>query len=326
MKAVFYYILIVSLFSCAQKTDTKIAAVASKQNAAEGSYKWTKLTDSAAFPKSYNFQIFTVKDTVWVMHPAGIWYSTDGKNWMRSSLSNIIKNNAFLDYVWFKDALYCIGTFDGNIENYKLTSQIAKTVDFRNWQILAENSNLPKRFFYHPFVFKDKLWIIGGTDGTNNYKDVWTSDDAVHWTKIADSLSFIDENRNGMQFIVFNNYLYKLDNNVWRSEDGLNWKMVTGKISDETIFGYSPIVYDNKIWLIGCNRNGKFSSEILSSADGKNWLPEKAPWSPRGAVATCIFQNKILMTGGKYGGFLKDGKTTEFVYSNDVWAMEKNKQ
>ena len=88
-------------------------------------YKWTQLTDNAAFPKSYNFQIFSVRDTLWVLHQEGTWFSTDVNNWTKSPLTNIIKNNGFLDYAWFNNALYGLGTFDGNIDHYKLKTQVA---------------------------------------------------------------------------------------------------------------------------------------------------------------------------------------------------------
>lgn len=216
-----------------------------------------------------------------------------------------------------------MGTFDGNIEHFTVTTQIAKTINFKNWQILSANSNLPKRFFYHPFVFKNKIWVVGGTDGKVIYSDAWTSDDAVNWTKVADNLPFGNKpSWNGQQFIIFKNLLYRLDDDVWVSADGLTWDKVTDHIAREPIFGYSPIIYDGKIWLIDCNRDGVFSSEVIYSDDGKNWKAEKAPWTPRGGATTCIFKNQLVMTGGKYGGLTNNGTTTEFVYSNDVWALQ----
>ncbi len=114
-----------------------------------------------------------------------------------------------------------------------------------------------------------------------------------------------------------------LNNDVWSSDDGMDWTKATDKIANENIFGYSSIVYDNQIWLIGCNRDGVFQSQVLVSKDAKTWITKDALWSPRGAAATCVYKGKIFMTCGKYGGFAKDGRTTEFVYSNDVWTLEK---
>ena len=114
-----------------------------------------------------------------------------------------------------------------------------------------------------------------------------------------------------------------INNDVWSSADGLHWTIETkGMVPNEEIVGSSAIVYDNRIWLLGCNRNNKFKSEVLVSEDGKTWKAERAPWSPRGGIAACIYKDKIVMTGGKYGGPGIEGQT-EFVYSNDVWSFSK---
>ena len=78
----------------------------------------------------------------------------------------------------------------------------------KHWETVATESNLPKRFFYHPFVFKNKLWIIGGNDGsnsfdgTNNFSDTWNSTDGVKWIKQADNLPFGKRER--IEFVFFN--------------------------------------------------------------------------------------------------------------------------
>ena len=316
-------LIIINLFcliSCSgQSNNSSVQNIQQPLN--ETAYKWTELTKNAAFPKSYNFQLFSIRDTLWAMHHAGTWFSLDGKDWTKSPLSNILKNNAFLDYVWFKNALYSLGTFEGNIERYTLTSSIHKTADMKNWETVATESNLPKRFFYHPFVFKDKLWIIGGNDGNNTYSDIWNSLDGVKWKKQAETLPF--GKREQSQFVLFNEKIFMLNDDVWQSGDGINWTQVTGKLADGNIFGYASVVFDNKVWLLGCSRDGIFQSQVLVSKDGKVWQTQDAPWSPRGAATACIHKGKVFMTGGKYGGQTKDGQTTEFVYSNDVWTFQK---
>jgi hypothetical protein len=286
----------------------------------ETKYVWTQLTPRADFPKGYNFQLFAGGQRIWAFHSEGVWSSTDARTWRKMGLTNIVKNQAFLDYVKFRGAVYALGRFEGNIERYSQTTQIARTTDFRSWEILVRDSNLPKRFFYHPFVFQDKLWIVGGEDATGKFSDAWVSSDAVRWTKVADDLPC--GKRAGQHFVVFKDRLYMLDFDVWVSSDGLRWELLTRQIAEGDIFGYSVEVFDNEMWLVGCNRNGIFRNEVLRSSDGVTWKAERAPWSPRGGVATCVFANQIIMTGGKYGGPGIQGQT-EFVYSNDVWALKR---
>jgi hypothetical protein len=299
-----------------QQSESQLVLLSSANNSS--SYKWTELTADAAFPKGYNFQFMNIRDTIWALHAAGNWYSSDGKTWAKSILTNSINNAGFLDYVYFNNALYALGRFEGNIEKYKLTTEISRSTDMKNWTVSKE-SNLPKRFFYHPFVFQNKIWIIGGSDDKQQYADIWNSTDGINWIKQADNLPF--GKRDGSQFVFLNNKIYMLNNDVWSSADGITWKQETKEIAKgEEIFGYAAVVFDNKIWLLGCNRNGSFKSEVLVSDNGKTWSAQNAPWSPRGGIAACVYKGKIFMTGGKYGGTTDK---PDFIYSNDVWSLEK---
>ncbi len=319
MKSLFIFYLAI-LVSCLNQSNSSGQARLSNQTInSDSSYVWTKLLDSADWKKDYNFQMFSIDDTLWTFHPDGTWHSDDGKKWTKSPLPNSIHNLAFLDYVYFKGAIYGLGHFKGNIERFTFKPKIYRTTDFKNWTIISKESNLPNRFFYHPFVFENKIWIIGGEDKSTKYSDIWNSEDGVRWTKQKDNLAF--GQRSGSQIVKLKHTLYLLDNDVWSSADGLNWQKVTSEIvKDEQIFGYSAQVFENKIWLLGCNRNGQFSSQVLFSTDGKNWETQNAPWLPRGGIAATVYKDKIFMTGGKYGG---TPNHPDFRYDNDVWMLEK---
>jgi len=315
----FFFTVIITLISCSGRPSSQPVTEQHIDDHIASAYTWTKLADHGPWEKSYNFQMMSLRDTLWVFHPDGNWYSADGINWMRSLLPNAINNLAFLDYVEFDGAIYGLGYFNGNIERYTQTSVITRTTDMRSWETIANASELPQRFFYHPFVFQNKIWIIGGEDSDEQFSDIWNSPDGVHWKKEKEDLPF--GKRSNSQVVELNGKLFLLNNDVWSSTDALNWELVTEEIvPGEMIFGYAALVFDNRIWLLGCNRNGQFSSELLSSADGKTWVYEEAQWTPRGGIAATVHRNKIYMTGGKYGG---TPDAPEFIYSNDVWMMER---
>jgi hypothetical protein len=284
-------------------------------------YTWKKIFEEGPWKKNYNFQMFSRRDTIWVFHPDGNWFSTDTKNWKKSTLPNAINNLAFLDYVPFNHSIYGLGHFKGNIEKFTFKPEIYQAVDMQKWKTMATKSNLPVRFFYHPFEFKGKLWIIGGEDSKTAYADIWNSDDGIKWVKQKDHLPF--GKRSGSQFVILNNKIFMLNNDVWSSTDGLNWQKVSHEIvKGQTLFGYTALAFDNKIWLLGCTRNRQFTSQVLMSEDGKTWTGQDAPWSHRGGIAACAHQGKLYMTGGKFGG--NDISHPEFVYSNDLWVLEKH--
>lgn len=312
---------IVVFTACSNVSVPSSNAQTTGQTSPPAEYAWTKLLDEGPWPKSYNFQMFAINGELIVLHPQGTWTSVDGKIWSKSNLPNVINNQAFLDYVHFRDALYGLGYLDGNIERFTFKPEIFRTRDLKKWQTISKNSNLPRRFFYRPFVFKNKIWIIGGEDKNGKFADIWNSSDGVTWTKQKDVASF--GARSGSQIVELNGKLYLLNNDVWSSTDGLNWELVTTEIvKGEEIFGYAAIVFDQKIWLLGCNRNGQFSSQVLVSSDGKTWEGQDAPWSPRGGIAAALFKDKLYMTGGKYGG---TPNAPNFVYSNDLWTLSRRK-
>lgn len=319
MKQILPFLLMLLAACHQQPKQTPPTAAAQPAGGTDTGYVWTKVLDSAAWRKNYNFQLFGLSDTIWTFHPDGNRFSVDGAHWTKSPLPNAINNLAFLDYVYFKGAMYGLGHFEGNIDSFHFSPAIYRTHDFIRWDTIARQSNLPNRFFYHPFVFADKIWIIGGEDKNGQYADSWNSTDGIHWAKQPGQVPF--GKRSGSLIVELNHQLYLLNNDVWRSTDGLHWELVTDAIvQGQQIFGYAALVFDGKIWLLGCNRNGQFSSQVLSSSDGKNWQAHEAPWLPRGGIAATVYKNKIYITGGKYGG---TPNHPHFRYDNDVWTMEK---
>lgn len=297
-----------------------------------GDYVWQKVAASAAFPQSYNYPVFVMNGKMFAVQNGG-WLSTDGKNWTKTTLTESGLNSAYQKYVQFKDGIYALGAMQGNYLKMRLSSRIMRTVDFNTWETLAEKSNLPRRVFYGAAVFKDKIWLVGGYDGKNYYNDVWNSADGVRWKRVAEKTAWTP--RNVSRLFVFRDRLWfigggvidgeKTNNpnsgkEVWSSEDGVNWLPI--EINAPMGLGGTPIVFDDKLWLIGANRDdGNFANAVLVSEDGSAWREQSAPWSPRGGTVVWVFNGKLFMTGGKFS-YMKNGEHV-FVYSNDVWAMSR---
>ncbi len=205
-------------------------------------HSWTKVTDSAAFPGAYNFPVFVVRNQMWAFHPQGNWYSIDGKIWTKSDLPPAGLNPGYQKYIQFGDAVYALGTMTGDYTNLHLSSRLAKTIDFKRWETVAERSELPNRVFYGATVFGGRIWLLGGFDGKNYYNDVWSSSDAVHWTRVAATTAWSP--RNIRSTVVFKNRIWiigggvidgeptnnpKSNDEVWSSDDGIKWKLETDK-------------------------------------------------------------------------------------------------
>jgi hypothetical protein len=308
-------------------TEISGANFALRANAA--SYSWTEITRNAAFPESYNFPVFVEQNRMWAFHPQGIWNSADGKAWVKAALPAIRQSVYETNYVQFNHAVYALGKNQGNYLDIRFGSGVRRTVDFRTWEVLAEKSELPNRIFQGLLVFNGKIWMLGGFDGKSYHNDVWNSADGIHWTKVTENASWSP--RTISKCVVFNNRIWVIgggvidgsptnnpnsDKEIWSSADGINWTLATDKVG---LSGNSPIVFDDRLWLVGANRDGSFGRASQVTEDGIVWKEESAPWSPRGGVATWVFDGKLYMTGGKYS-VTENGKI-RFIYSNDVWRM-----
>jgi hypothetical protein len=297
-------------------------------------YVWTEAIKNAAFPQGYGFPVFVIDEKMFAFHHEAIWKSADGVTWKKIELPAVRRNAYETGYVQFNNAVYALGQNQGNyLDGIRFESIIRRTTDFKRWETLAEKSELPNRVFYGSIVFGGKIWLIGGYDGKNYYNDVWNSADGVRWTRVVERAAWSP--RNAGILVEFKNRLWMLgggvidgmknDNpnsgkEIWSSADGFNWKLETANL-ELSAFG-TPIIFDDKLWLIGANRNdGNFARSSLVTEDMVTWHEESAPWSPRGAVAVWIFGGKLFMTGGKYS-YPRNGVPV-FVYSNDVWAMSK---
>lgn len=294
-------------------------------------YEWSNVTQAADFPKGYNYPVFTFGRWMVALNN-GAWLSGDGQRWSKSELPNSGLNSAYQKYVQFNGSIYALGAMTGNYEKFSISTQILRTSDMKRWETVAETSNLPQRVFYGAVVFQNKIWIMGGYDGKRYYNDVWNSADGVNWTRVAENVAWSP--RSVGVITVFNNKLWLFGGGVidgdtsnnansykeaWISSDGISWKRTTSNFDRK--WGGTPVVFDGRLWLVGMNRGNAFASAVWMTEDGETWRELTAPWSPRGAVAAWVFDGKLYITGGK-SSHTENGEI-KFVYSNDVWAMER---
>src|SRR5215813_11687109 len=322
-------ILLVTVSNCGGGASRSAAGTTADKT--ESDYAWKKVTDHAAFPEGYNFPLFNFRNQLWVLRSEGNWFSADGHSWTRAELPPLGLRTAYQQYVQFKDAIYALGTMEGDYQNLKVGSRIMKTSnDLKRWEQVAATSELPARVFYGATVFAGKIWLMGGFDGKNYFNDVWSSSDAVKWQRVTEKTPWTP--RSNPSVFVFQDRIWLLaggiidgpiSEEVWSTTDGINWKRENEEMASRPVFGGSVVIYDDKIWMVGLNRNNEFLSAVMVSDDGVNWREKSAPWSPRGGVATCVFGDKLFMTGGKYS--ITENGQIKFIYSNDVWYLSRAK-
>ncbi|KAB1160807.1 hypothetical protein F7018_02725 [Tenacibaculum aiptasiae] len=150
------------------------------------------------------------------------------------------------------------------------------------------SSTLPARNGAEIITFKGEYWFMGGEEPflrSNNtyFNDIWKSNDGVNWTKVIDNAPW--QGRSDFNLLTFNNKLWIIGgknnnnditewlNDIWQSDDGINWTQVAKHGPWETRESMSVSVHNNKMYLIGGHSltNWHLYQDIWESSNGKNW-------------------------------------------------------
>jgi hypothetical protein len=180
----------------------------------------------------------------------------------------------------------------------------------------------------HAF-FDDKLWMFGGLDYDSRtfLNDIWTSSDGESWEEVGTaawsprkaqgmveyqgklwlfgSANHVDEKFGTDQFL----------NDVWSSEDGLNWTQVTASAPWSPRDEPMVVVYDDQLFMLG----GQGHADVWRSTDGKDWtqVTEEAEWGVRSGQVAAVYDDRMWVLGG----WIDDSRNAQ----NDVWFSEDGK-
>ncbi len=284
---------------------------------------WTKETGSA-WPARDSHSSVVFNGKMWVLggndngnvRKNDVWSSSDGKNWTKETgLAEWPARNVHTSIV-FGGKIWVMGGYDGSYRNdvwafgppSKYTWKQVKPNDNNGWS---------KRSGQRSIIFDKKIWVIGGSDGSDR-NDVWSSSDGVNWTEVKANNNQFFSKRNRHTNIVFKNKLWVIGggpfNDVWNSSDGQTWTQETSNSDWSKRWGHTSVVFDGKIWVIGgcCNSSGTLN-DVWNSRNGQTWtrVTGSAGWAGRHDHTSVVFDGKIWVMGGTSGGSNA---------RNDVWS------
>jgi len=111
-------------------------------------------------------------------------------------------------------------------------------------------------------------------------------------------------------------------NDEWKSENGVDWTLVTDNAPWGYRYAQQTIVFNNYLWMYG-GKTGEWlhfpQKDIWNSQNGADWtwLNNNAPWYRRDSQQCLVYSNKVWLMGGGHGdGELLMSTTT----TNDVWS------
>lgn len=296
-----------------------------RPNASPG--PWVKHANSTAFsPRDSSPNACVVhRDSVWVFagyrYVDGDWFSrsdvyksADAKVW------EVVNPNPPYDpysaFVSFKDTIRAFGT-----NSYY-------SIDGIEWTPFETSLSLTEGM--RATVFDGAIWILRSNS-------IYRSTDAVNWEIVNDNVPW--GSRDWPAFLSFKNKLWMIGggigygednlinfNDVWSSEDGVNWTQVTSDAKFPPRYWFNALAFDGKLWILGGwqvpepdddqygNRN-----DVWVSSDGENWVEmfTHTPWGQRHAMFAFEFRNRLWISAG-YGHL-----GLSRIY-NDVWSLDGN--
>lgn len=296
---------------------------------------WECVTREAGWQPRDSQGEFVYDEHLWVLggwftpkvpNPCDVWKSPDGKAWTCTTEkapwdhSDLPVSLVFEDKMWFMGGRKLPGT--------DVSNKVWTSTDGADWTLVGEAG-------WHPrlgagfVVFKDRMWVLGGTSDfyENNdetlFNDVWSSADGKEWTREVENAPW--SKRCHLQAVVFDNKIWIMGgghwhpeniplNDVWCSEDGVNWTQATGTAQWKPRIWFSLVSYRDRMWVLGgwSEENGNFG-DVWFSKGGKDWteLKSDVTWKNRHELSAYVFQDKIWIAGGKAD-----------VLDSEVWSLE----
>lgn len=301
---------------------------------------WVKVTDHAGWrPRDSQGEV-VYRNKLWIFGgwfdsyaapPRDVWSSADGALWELVQATAPWKHSDLSMSIVFDDKMWFMGGwYNGRLEGHSASNQVWSSTDGAKWEQATANAGWTPRIAAATVVFKDKMWLLGGTenyyfgDETSLKNDVWYSSDGQEWKQATSAAGWSP--RAYHQAAVLNDKIYVFGggdyvpkyhavNDVWSSADGVHWQQETDAAPWHPRLWFSSVVYRDRIWLLGGWSNNPSTNwgDVWYSQDGKTWSELKSDviWKARHEHSAFVFQDKIWIAGGHAQPL-----------SSEVWSLE----
>ncbi len=316
-----------------------LSVAASAQKSAPN---WVLETKEAAWQSRDSQGEFVYDGNMWILggwftpqlpNPRDVWKSPDGKNWTRVIETAPWQHSDLSASLIFRNKMWMMG--GRKLPGTECSNQVWSSSDGAKWTLETANAGWSPRLAPGFVVFKDRMWILGGTEDfyhnndTTLFNDVWSSADGKEWKLELANAPW--SKRTHGKAIVFDGKIWVMGgghrspnaiptNDVWCSEDGVNWKLVTSSAAWKPRLWFSALVYRDRMWILGgWAESGNFG-DVWYSKDGLNWTELKSDvvWSKRHELSAFVFKDKIWVAGG--------AAEPNYLLDSEVWSIKVPKR
>ncbi len=301
--------MFVAAFACGLFLFTLSARCGAAEGNASGSAaaNWVRVAEQTSWTPRDSCVECVFRDRMWLLGgwvdsfhepPRDVWSSADGVNWQRSSEQAPWKHSDFAMSTVYRDRMWIMGGWhNGRLPDASASNQVWSSSDGAQWQQVTDRAAWSARMAAGCVVFQNKMWILGGTE------QYYFGSDA------------------------------SLRNDVWCSEDGKEWKLVTAQAPWAARAYHAAVAFDGKLWVYGGGNylpNYAALNDVWCSADGVTWteVTKHAAWSPRIWFSAAVYRDRMWVLGGWSNNpsenwndvwYSKDGRTWTALPTRDVW-------
>jgi hypothetical protein len=296
-------------------------------------YRWTCVTENAAFAARDGAGALVFKDRMWLLggwNPrdkvnfpricnSEVWSSTDGVTWTLETKQAPWEGRHTAGYAVHDGKMWIVGG-DANQKHYQ--NDVWSSSDGVHWDLVLDPVPWAPRVLHYTVAFKGKIWVMGGPNMTAGiapgdteifYNDVWSSPDGKTWKREIEHAAWDPRGMIGGA-AVFKDRIWilgggtydtprtktrKFYNDVWSSADGVNWERHTESAAWVARQYHDVGVFDDKMWVMEGYEGVGNRRDVWYSADGAQWheVPD-TPWKPRHAASVFVYDGGLWMVAG----------------------------
>lgn len=269
-----------------------------------------------------------------------VWTSVNGLDWNqekpntfgtdRFDAENDWEGRHTAGYVVFQDKMWIVG---GDANQGHCQTDVWCSVDGRVWECVDRCVPWGPRVLHHTLAFKGRIWVIGGqtlpqfspAEEEVFHDDIWNTEDGVRWERVEMNLPRWPQRGMIGGNVVFNDRMWILGggtydtpkrpdrnfyNDVWSSEDGVNWECHIECAPWAPRQYHDVAVFDDRMWVMeGYGRANR--NDVWYSTDGVEWheVPD-TPWKDRHAASVFVHDSALWMVAGNN-------------MESDVWRLQR---
>lgn len=263
---------------------------------------WVQVTERAEWQPRDSSGELVFNDQLWLLGgwfdsfaapPRDVWSSRDGSRWDKVTSAAPWRYSDLPMTITFANRMWIMGGWtNGRLEGHGATSEVWSSADGRDWKQATQHAGWSPRIASGIVEFKGRMWILGGTE---NYY-------------------FGDQK--------------SLRNDVWSSEDGVNWRQEVAEAPWSARAYHQAVVLNDRIWIMG---GGNYvpeyhaKNDVWSSADGIHWeqATDQTPWTPRLWFSALTYREHMWVLGGWSNNPSKNWDDTWYSPDGKSWKQLK---